>query len=54
MSTTQKPPQVKPRLHPTRNLIDSNARNVAISLLTARLSDGLDLALITKQAHWNL
>jgi starvation-inducible DNA-binding protein len=55
MSTaTQKPPQVKPRLHSTRNTIDSNARNVAISLLNARLADGLDLALITKQAHWNL
>lgn len=54
MATTQKPPQVKPRLHPTRNTMDSNARNVAISLLGARLVDGLDLSLITKQAHWNL
>ena len=54
MPTTQKPQQVKPRLHPTRNTMDSNARTVAISLLSARLADGLDLSLITKQAHWNL
>ncbi len=54
MASTQKEPQLKPRLHATRNAIDSNARNVAISLLNARLSDGLDQALITKQAHWNL
>ena len=45
---------IKPRLHTTRNAIPSNARNVAVSLLNARLADGLDLALITKQAHWNL
>ncbi len=54
MASTQKEPQLKPRLHSTRNNMDSNARNMAIALLNARLSDGLDLALITKQAHWNL
>ncbi len=54
MATTDKPKLLKPRLHPTRNNIESNARNVAISLLNERLADGLDLALITKQAHWNL
>ena len=47
-------PHTKPHLHPTRNTTNSNARNVAIALLNARLADGLDLALITKQAHWNL
>jgi len=46
--------QTQPRLHTTRNNMASNARNVAISLLNARLADGIDLALITKQAHWNL
>lgn len=40
--------------HPTRNNLASNARQVAIELLNARLADGLDLSLITKQAHWNL
>lgn len=54
MSTSSKSGQVKPRLHTTRNTMPSNARNVAISLLNSRLADGLDLALITKQAHWNL
>ncbi len=42
------------RSHPTRNNLPTNARSVAIDLLTSRLADGIDLALITKQAHWNL
>ena len=54
MASTHKETQVKPRLHQTRNATSSNARTVAISLLNARLADGLDLSLITKQAHWNL
>ena len=54
MASIHKEHEVQPRLHKTRNNISSNARNVAVSLLTARLADGLDLALITKQAHWNL
>ncbi|PZO77222.1 MAG: DNA starvation/stationary phase protection protein Dps [Mesorhizobium amorphae] len=33
---------------------DTNARNASIDLLNARLADAIDLALITKQAHWNL
>ena len=33
---------------------DGNARNVVIDILNARLADAIDLALITKQAHWNL
>ena len=44
----------KQRLHPTRTKLESNARAVAIEVLNKRLADGLDLALITKQAHWNL
>jgi starvation-inducible DNA-binding protein len=40
------------RLHKTRN--DQNAKAVSIALLQARLADGIDLGLITKQAHWNL
>lgn len=40
--------------HPTQNDTKDNAKKVAIDLLNARLADGIDLALITKQAHWNL
>jgi starvation-inducible DNA-binding protein len=38
----------------TKNDLKSNAKTVAIGLLNARVADGIDLALITKQAHWNL
>lgn len=40
--------------HRTHNGTKSNAKKVSIELLNARLADGLDLALATKQAHWNL
>ena len=43
-----------PRMHKTRNHLASNAKAVAIALLNERLADGIDLALITKQSHWNL
>lgn len=33
---------------------DDNARKTVIDILNARLADAIDLALITKQAHWNL
>ncbi len=42
------------RMHPTRNHTPSNAKAASIELLNARLADGIDLALATKQAHWNL
>ena len=42
------------RMHRTRNNLSSNAKTVSIDLLNARLADGIDLALATKQAHWNL
>lgn len=41
-------------MHTTKNDLPSNTRNVAIELLNARLADTIDLALLTKQAHWNL
>jgi starvation-inducible DNA-binding protein len=34
--------------------LPSNAKNQMIGLLNERLQDGIDLALATKQAHWNL
>jgi starvation-inducible DNA-binding protein len=40
--------------HATRNDLPSNTKQVAIGILNARLVDAIDLALITKQAHWNL
>lgn len=40
--------------HDTRNDLPSNAKSVAIDLLNARVADCIDLALVTKQAHWNL
>ncbi len=42
------------RMHQTRNDTKSNAKAVSIATLNARLADGIDLSLITKQAHWNL
>jgi starvation-inducible DNA-binding protein len=42
------------KMHKTRNNLESNSKKVAIETLNARLSDSIDLALLTKQAHWNL
>jgi len=39
---------------PTKNDLKSNTRKTAIDLLNARLAEAIDLALITKQAHWNI
>ena len=38
----------------TKNGLKSNAKTVSIEVLNARLADAIDLALITKQAHWNI
>jgi starvation-inducible DNA-binding protein len=42
------------RTHPTKNDLNANAKKVAIELLNACLAEGIDLALLTKQAHWNV
>lgn len=42
------------RLHPTKNDLKANARQASVGVLNARLADAIDLALATKQAHWNL
>src|SRR3954470_22733761 len=34
--------------------LKSNTKAEVIDLLNARLADAIDLALLTKQAHWNL
>lgn len=41
---------------PRKTAIDlkSNTKTAAIELLNAVLADSIDLALVTKQAHWNL
>ncbi len=42
------------KMHPTRNDLPSNAKAAVIDLLNARVADCIDLALLTKQAHWNV
>lgn len=41
-------------MHKTQNDTKSNAKTVSMETLQARLADGIDLALVIKQAHWNL
>jgi starvation-inducible DNA-binding protein len=38
----------------TKNDLKSNTKTTSIALLNARLADAIDLALIAKQAHWNI
>jgi starvation-inducible DNA-binding protein len=42
------------KLHSTGIDLKSNTKITAIEILNARLADGIDLALLTKQAHWNI
>lgn len=42
------------KTHATRNDLKSNVKKTSIEILNARLADAIDLALITKQAHWNV
>ena len=42
------------RLHKTNNDTKTNAKAASMEALQGRLADGIDLALVTKQAHWNL
>ena len=41
-------------LFKTQNDLKSNTKTTVIALLNQLLADGIDLALLTKQAHWNL
>ncbi len=58
MSSTKKldqlPEQTKNGVHLHRTRNSQNAKGVAVALLQARVADAIDMALITKQAHWNL
>jgi starvation-inducible DNA-binding protein len=38
----------------SHNDLKSNAKMVSIGVLNVRLADAIDLALLTKQAHWNI
>jgi starvation-inducible DNA-binding protein len=38
----------------THNDLPSNVKATSIAILNARLADAIDLALLTKQAHWNI
>lgn len=40
--------------YPTQNDLASNAKKTCIEILNGRLADAIDLALLTKQAHWNI
>ncbi len=42
------------QLHKTENDTKSNAKAVSMEALQNRLADGIDLALVIKEAHWNL
>ena len=42
------------KLNTTRNDLKSKTKTTVAALLNARLADAIDLALMTKQAHWNL
>lgn len=41
-------------MHKTKNDLSANVREKAVALLNARLADGINLQMQTKQAHWNV
>lgn len=43
-----------PATFKTMNNLKPNAKSVSIAALNARVADSIDLALLTKQAHWNI
>jgi starvation-inducible DNA-binding protein len=40
--------------HPTKNDLPSNAKTTVIAILNENLAAAIDLALASKQAHWNI
>lgn len=41
-------------LRKSANNLADNTKKASIALLNSRVAEGIDLALLTKQAHWNL
>ncbi|HTR15744.1 MAG TPA: DNA starvation/stationary phase protection protein Dps [Acetobacteraceae bacterium] len=54
MATHEATSLVHGHLHRNRNTLNANTKTSIVALLNARLADGIDLALMTKQAHWNV
>src|ERR1700677_3526124 len=54
MRVIAKPQELRMKIYPTKNNLKSNVKTASIELLNARVADCIDLALLTKQAHWNL
>jgi starvation-inducible DNA-binding protein len=50
----EQPTNNKTAMHTTKNDIPEKSRAKVIALLNARLADGIDLYMQTKQAHWNV
>ncbi len=42
------------KLRPTKNDMPLDTRSAVVEMLNARVADTIDLALATKQAHWNI
>jgi starvation-inducible DNA-binding protein len=42
------------KTHKTKNDLPSNAKSTVMGILNESLASVIDLALVTKQAHWNL
>ncbi len=42
------------KTHKTKNDLPSNAKSTVMGILNGSLASVIDLALVTKQAHWNL
>lgn len=40
--------------HGSHNSLPTNVKSTSIAILNKVLAEGIDLALLTKQAHWNL
>src|SRR5262249_42026664 len=53
-SRNSHPTDLMMKTHSTRNDLQSNAKTVSTGTLNTLLAASIDLALLTKQAHWNI